>query len=81
MKPEIVDNPIVKKLIVLKRKHCPESIRWFISATYWDDGDYELKLRTSWADNTYDFFYRKSLNKYYYTKTLIGKYKDMLELK
>ncbi len=81
MKLEITNNEIVKKLIRLKKKHVPESIRWFITTTYWDDGDFEIKLHTSWGTKLHMFVYRYSLDKYFYDIEEHDKYKDMKELK
>lgn len=80
MKVEIKDNPTVKKLIRLKNKRCPDSIRWYIKATYWDDGDYEMELRTSWGGKIHSFFYRHSIGKYFYDIEEASKYRNMEEM-
>ena len=81
MESIITENPIVRKLIRLKKKHCPFSERWFISVSYWDDGDIEYKLRTCWGNTFYDFLYRYSMNKYFYKEGTLNEYLDMKELK
>ena len=80
MIPEITLNPIVKKLLKFKKARCPKSSRWHVNAIYWDDGDYELTLTTSWGDTIHHFVYRDALNKYYYYPEPKGIYSKMEEL-
>jgi len=39
---------------------------YVMGVTFFDDGDYEIILKSSWGDRQDWFLYRKSTNKYYY---------------
>lgn len=59
-------NEKIKNLEEILRDKVPQTKFRFLSATYWDDGDYELRLCTSWGDSRHKAIYSKSRDKYYF---------------
>ena len=58
----------VETLIKLFYKKFPETRSYYITATFWDDTDYELTLISNWAGKQDRIIYRKSSNYFEYRK-------------
>jgi hypothetical protein len=59
----------IKNLEKILQNKAPKTKYRFINATYWDDGDYELSMNSTWGEYKHSAIYRKSYNKYYYHKS------------
>ena len=63
---------VVRKLLKFGFEEYPNR-NWLVDATFWDDGDYVVKLVSSWGGKKDVYEYRKSESKYVRYTTAGGK--------
>lgn len=51
----------VKKLIVIANERIKVKRNWNVNIVFFDDGDYQIKLRNGWGNKTITFCYQKSV--------------------
>lgn len=61
----------VKTLYEMAMAKRGKNLNCFLDITVWDDGDYTVKLASSWGDYRHEWAYRHSNSKYYYQKIKI----------
>jgi hypothetical protein len=64
-------EPYLTKLIKLAEGKFGKGRNYVVRAAFWDDGDFEISLNSTWGFTRHEFTYRFSLDNYFYQKVEI----------